>query len=125
WTTIAPVFNTTPAWIATAVPGFGGYFWAPDVINRNNQFYLYYAASIFGTKTSAIGFATGPTLDPTAANYGWTDQGMIIQSGNSSNFNAIDPQILQDTTTGRLWMSYGSFNAGIFVTELDSLTGKR
>ncbi len=118
------VFSTPPAWTTTAVPGFTGFFWAPDIVFRNNQFYLYYSVSTFGSKISAIGLATSPTLNPAAPGYGWTDQGAVIQSNNGTNFNAIDPSILQDAT-GRLWMSHGSFNAGIFVTELDPITGKR
>ncbi len=49
---------------------------------------------------------------------------MQIQSNNGSIFNAIDPSILQ-ASTGNLWMAFGSFNNGIFVTELDSTTGER
>jgi autotransporter-associated beta strand protein/T5SS/PEP-CTERM-associated repeat protein len=124
WSLGTPVFATQPPWTTTAVPGFTGFFWAPDVIYRNNQYYLYYAVSTFGSKVSAIGLATSPTLNPTAANYGWTDQGPVLQSSNASNFNAIDPSILQDSTTGRMWMSYGSYNSGIFVRELDPTTGK-
>jgi autotransporter-associated beta strand protein/T5SS/PEP-CTERM-associated repeat protein len=123
WTSEPAAFNSVPNWIYQYVPGFQGFFWAPDVIEMNNQFYLYYAASIFGTKTSAIGYATSPTLDPDAPNYGWTDQGEILHSGVSSNYNAIDPSVLLDDATGRLWMTWGSFNAGIFVTELDPSTG--
>ncbi|HZZ26912.1 MAG TPA: family 43 glycosylhydrolase [Pirellulales bacterium] len=124
WTTGPSVFATQPAWTTAAVPGFSGFFWAPDVIFQNNQYYMYYAVSTFGSKVSAIGLATSPTLNPSAPNYAWTDQGAVIQSGNSSNFNAIDPYILQDTD-GHMWMSYGSYNAGIFVVEMDPSTGKR
>jgi autotransporter-associated beta strand protein len=124
WSAGPAIFNTPPAWTTQAVPGFTGNFWAPDVAFHNNQYYLYYSVSTFGSNVSAIGLATSPTLDPSAANYAWTDQGMVVQSVASSNFNTIDPSILQDTTTGRMWMSYGSFWNGIFVRELDPTTGK-
>ena len=124
WSAGPSVFSTQPSWTTTAVPGFTGFFWAPDVVFQNNLYYLYYAVSTFGSKVSAIGLATSPTLNPSAANYGWTDQGAVIQSNNSNNFNAIDPYILQDTD-GKMWMSYGSYNSGIYIAQLDPTTGKR
>ena len=124
WNAGPSVFNTAPAWTTQAVPGFTGTFWAPDAIFLNNQFYLYYAVSTFGSNVSAIGLATSPTLNPSASNYAWTDQGVVVQSTSSSNFNAIDPSVMQDATTGRLWMTYGSFWSGIYVRELDPTTGK-
>ena len=92
----------------------------PDVVYQNGQYYLYYAISIFGTINSAIGLATSPSLkSPT-----WTDQGMVIQSiPGTSEYNAIDPCILQDTN-GTLWLVFGSYSNGIFITQLDPTTGK-
>ena len=49
---------------------------------------------------------------------------MIINSNHSSNYNAIDPSVMLDASTDRLWMTWGSFNAGIFVMELDPNTGQ-
>lgn len=125
WSAGPSVFGAPPAWTTQAVPGFGGVFWAPDVVHRNGQYYLYYAVSTFGSQVSAIGLATTATLNPAAANYGWTDHGVVVQSGNGSSYNTIDPSILQDNTTGRMWMSFGSYWNGIYVTELDPTTGKR
>ena len=124
WTGEPQAFSSIPSWIPTAVPGYtGASLWAPDVIELNGVFHLYYAASVWGTKLSAIGHATSPTLDPNAANYGWTDQGMVISSNHSSPYNAIDPSLMLDDNTGRLWMTWGSFNNGIYVKELDPVTG--
>src|SRR3954464_5166830 len=74
--------------------------------------------------------ATSPSLaSPT-----WTDQGKIIQSDaagftqpqtDTTAFNAIDPSILVDNGTGRVWMSWGSYSSGIVVTELNPTTGQR
>jgi len=118
------VFDSPPDWTSRAVPDFRGDFWAPDLIRLNDRYYLYYAVSTFGSKVSAIGLATNPTLDPEATNYHWTDCGMVIQSRKETNFNAIDPALLLDAN-GKLWMSFGSFSAGIMLTELDPGTGKR
>ena len=125
WTGESPAFDAVPSWISTAVPEYSGQsLWAPDIIELNNQYYLYYSASVWGTKLSAIGLATSPTLDPDDPNYGWTDQGIVIGSNHSTPYNAIDPSLLLDDTTGKLWMTWGSFNNGIYVTELNPTTGQ-
>jgi beta-glucanase (GH16 family) len=124
WENGDSVFSSPPAWTAQAVPGFRGYMWAPDVIRVNGKFFLYYAVSTFGRQTSAIGLATSPTLDPSATNYFWTDCGPIIESNPNTPFNAIDPSVMLDAD-GKLWMAFGSFWKGIYLTQLDPQTGRR
>ncbi|HWK50214.1 MAG TPA: hypothetical protein VNR40_10025, partial [Steroidobacter sp.] len=45
WRVESPVFpvGTWPSWINNYVSGFNGFFWAPDVINVNGQYRLYYS----------------------------------------------------------------------------------
>ena len=124
WTNGDSVFRAPPAWAMQAVPGLRNSLWAPDVIRVNGKFYLYYSASTFGKQTSAIGLATSPTLDPSATNYFWTDGGAVIDSNPNSPFNTIDPSAFLDAD-GKLWLAFGSFWQGIFLTELDPQTGKR
>jgi arabinan endo-1,5-alpha-L-arabinosidase len=124
WTERPHVFSEPPAWTKTAVPGFHGYFWAPDIIHVDGKFLLYYAVSTWGKQVSAIGVATSPTLDPLASNYCWTDLGMVISSTNGSDFNTIDPSVMLDDD-GKLWLAYGSYWHGIYITQLDARTGLR
>ena len=124
WTMGNPVFAEPPAWTTNAVPGFNGYFWAPDVVRVHGKFFLYYSASTWGKKTSAIGLATNPTLDATATNFLWRDAGEVIHSTSQSAFNTIDPSALLDTD-GKLWLAFGSYWQGIFLTELNPQTGLR
>jgi arabinan endo-1,5-alpha-L-arabinosidase len=122
WTSQGGLFADIPAWGRTAVPGTKD-FWAPDVHYFNGEYYLYYALSTFGSNRSAIGLATSPTLDPTSPRYRWTDQGMVVQSTEKDDFNAIDPNHFIDRD-GRHWLSLGSFWSGIKLFELDPKTGK-
>jgi hypothetical protein len=125
WVAGPPAFNATnfPLWTTNAVPGFTGFFWAPDVVSLNGGYYLYYAVSTFGSQVSAIGLATNSTLDPAVPGYQWVDQGPVIQSGSDVDYNAIDPSVL--AANGHLWMSFGSFWSGIRMIQLDPATGKR
>ncbi|MBN2038363.1 MAG: arabinan endo-1,5-alpha-L-arabinosidase [Chitinispirillaceae bacterium] len=111
---------TAPSWVRTEVPDNSGTdFWAPDISFRDNKYWLYYSVSTFGKNTSAIGLATSPTLSsPT-----WTDQGVVVKSTSSSNYNCIDPNVFQDVD-GRVWLTFGSFWSGIKLVELDPATGK-
>ncbi len=121
WNSANPVFpGNPPAWTTNVVSGFTGYFWAPDEAYFNGRYNIYYACSDWGTIDSAIGLVTTPSLLlPT-----WTDQGSVIQYTNGITFNCIDPSILVDTN-GTVWMSFGSYSDGIFVTQLNPATGKR
>ncbi|MBN1130939.1 MAG: arabinan endo-1,5-alpha-L-arabinosidase [Chitinispirillaceae bacterium] len=111
---------TAPSWIKTYVPDNSGRdFWAPDISFRDNKYWLYYSVSTFGKNTSAIGLATSPTL----ANPTWTDQGMVIRSVSSNNYNCIDPNAFQDTD-GKTYLTFGSWWTGIKMVEVDPATGK-
>ena len=122
WTACGYVFSTLPAWVAGAVPQ-ATEIWAPDVSYFNSTYHVYYAVSSFGSNISAIGLVTNSTLDSTDPNYNWVDQGLILQSSSSDNFNAIDPNILIDAGAN-VWLTYGSFWTGIYQQQIDPTTGQ-
>src|SRR5688572_26736323 len=124
WQAGPRVFTNLPAWRTNAVPGNRGHLWAPDLIHLTNRYLLYYSVSTFGKNTSAIGLATNPTLDPDDPGFAWTDQGIVVQSHSTNNFNAIDPAVTLDAD-GKLWLSFGSFWSGLKLIQLDPATGKR
>jgi arabinan endo-1,5-alpha-L-arabinosidase len=116
----SPVFTTYPSWIYNKVSNFSGSFWAPDVIQMNGYYYLYYSVSTFGTSVSAIGVARTASLTSPS----WTDLGIVVESwGGSSEINAIDPALYRDHD-GKVYMSYGSFFGGIGIAEINQGTGK-
>ncbi len=113
------VFPGGAPWTTTYTEGSRN-LWAPDLTYRNGQYWLYYSASSFGSNRSAIFLATSPT----GASGSWTDRGLVIESRTSDNWNAIDPNLVVDTS-GRWWLSFGSFWSGIKMIALDPSTGKR
>jgi arabinan endo-1,5-alpha-L-arabinosidase len=122
WTACGYVFTTLPSWISASVPQ-ATEIWAPDVSYFNSLYHVYYAVSSFGSNVSAIGLVTNTTLDSTDPNYNWVDQGLILQSSGSDNFNAIDPNILIDAG-GNVWLTYGSFWTGIYQQQINPATGQ-
>lgn len=125
WIAGPPLFTNAPGWALEAVPdNRRTYYWAPDVIKVNDRFLVYYSVSSFGQNRSVIGLVSNSTLDPSAPGFQWRDDGQVISSDRTNNFNAIDPALVKDED-GRLWMTFGSFWSGIKIIELDPNTGKR
>ena len=113
--------SPVPSWLTTyhgATPDE----WAPDVVYHDSKYWQYYAVPgpTGTTHTAAIGLATATTPNSTA----WSDQGIVVQSTDSSAYNAIDPSEIQDTS-GNWWMSFGSWSDGIYLVELNTSTGKQ
>lgn len=125
WLQAGRVFerDTLPAWHREKVPDNRGHLWAPDVIKQKDTYFLYYSVSSFGKQTSAIGLATGKTLDPESPDWGWKDHGPVLTSNESTPFNAIDPAVFRNHD-GSLWLSWGSFWKGLYLAPLDARSGQ-
>jgi arabinan endo-1,5-alpha-L-arabinosidase len=102
----------------------GNNTWAPDVIRSGDKYFVYYSAP--GTQPkAAIGLLVGTTLDPASPDYKWEDAGPVVWSDGVEDSNAIDPGVFRDPTTGRLWLTYGSYFGYIRLVELNPKTGLR
>ncbi|GAA4192323.1 family 43 glycosylhydrolase [Microbispora amethystogenes] len=119
WRNAGVAFPGGASWTHAYTNG-GNTLWAPDITYVNGRYYMYYAASTFGSNHSGIFLATSTT----GASGSWTNQGLVIESNTSDNWNAIDPNLVVDDQ-GRWWLDFGSFWSGIKMVQLDPATGKR
>jgi arabinan endo-1,5-alpha-L-arabinosidase len=118
WEQLGPVFKEPPKWTGETIPGNRGHFWAPDVSFFDGKWHLYYSVSTFGRNHSAIGLATNKTLDPTSKDYAWKNEGAVVVSQTTDNYNAIDPNAIVVGKTP--YLALGSFWSGIKLFKLDS-----
>ena len=81
---------------------------APDVIHIGDKYFLYIAANSGVTKAD-INLLTNKTLDPNSPDYKWEEGGVVASSDGVEDCNAIDPGVLLDPTTKKLWLVYGSY----------------
>lgn len=109
---------SVPAW-AAAYTGGSGDLWAPDASEHNGAYWLYYAASTFGSSNSAIGLATSSTAQPGT----FVDSGApVYTSSNCPGSNAIDPASVVDAA-GNAWLAFGSWSSGIQIVPVNNSTG--
>ncbi|WP_428243539.1 family 43 glycosylhydrolase [Gynuella sp.] len=114
------VFPNGLSWWRQYVPGHDGQdVWAPDVKSYNGRTWMYYSISTFGSNVSAIGLASTSSISSGR----WRDDGLVVSSNRSQNFNAIDPDLVVDAD-GNPWLAFGSFWSGIQLTRLNPLTMK-
>lgn len=113
-------------WHGGAVrPGGGA---APDVLKIGNRYLVIYGATgggLGGGHNGRILTMWNKTLDPESANFEYSEAVEVVASDGNEDNDAIDPGLLLDPTTGRLWASYGTYFGHIRLIELDPKTGHR
>ena len=106
-------------------PGGGA---APDVLKIGDRYLVVYGATgggLGGSHRGVILTMWNKTLDPKSPDFRYTEPIEVANSEDGDDCDAIDPGLLLDPTTGRLWMTYGTYFGHIRMVELDPKTGKR
>src|SRR6476620_3096680 len=104
-------------------PGGGA---APDAMKIGNRYLVVYGATGGGSNhKGAILTMWNKTLDPKSPEFKYSEPVVVATSDGYEENDAIDPGLLLDPTTGRLWLTYGTYFGFIRLVELDPKTGKR
>ena len=106
-------------------PGGGA---APDAMKIGDRYLVIYGATgggLFGGHNGRILTMWNKTLDPKSPDFKYTDAVEVASSDGMEDCDAIDPSLLLDPTTGRLWATYGTYFGNIRLIELDPTTGYR
>jgi arabinan endo-1,5-alpha-L-arabinosidase len=103
-------------------PGGGA---APDAIKIGDRYLVIYGATGGGGgHKGAILTMWNKTLDPKSPDFKYSEPVIVATSDGYEENDAIDPGLLLDPATGRLWLSYGTYFGFIRLIELDPKTGK-
>ena len=121
WKSHGSTVSAIPQWAGQYAPGTEG-IWAPDLYYMNGEYRAYYCVSVFGKRTSAIGYTATASIMPGTQGYGWKDHGHVFHTVATDKYNAIDADVVRDTE-GNYWMAFGSFGLGIQLIKLDAQTG--
>ena len=106
-------------------PGGGA---APDVMKIGDRYLCIYGATgggLNGGHNGRILTMWNKTLDPKSPDFKWTEAVEVCSSDGMEDQDAIDPGLLLDPQTGRLWACYGTYFGTIRLIELDPSTGYR
>ncbi|MDE6650309.1 MAG: family 43 glycosylhydrolase [Muribaculaceae bacterium] len=113
-------------WHAGGVrPGRGA---APDVLKIGDRYLIAYSATgggLGGGHSGKVLTMWNKTLDPNSPDFEYSDPIEVAYSEENEDCDAIDPGMLLDPATGRLWLSYGTYFGFIRLVELDPSTGTR
>src|SRR6478672_13112669 len=103
-------------------PGGGA---APDAIKIGDRYLVVYGATGgAGNHKGAILTMWNKTLDPKSPDFKYSEPIVVATSDGYEENDAIDPGLLMDPTTGRLWLTYGTYFGFLRLIELDPKTGK-
>ncbi len=97
---------------------------APDLIKLGDRYYLYTPHNNGGQPHAQITMISTKSLDPASPDYKWETGGQVASTDGIEDCNGIDPGVMLDPTTGKLWMIYGSYFGYLRILELDAKTGK-
>ena len=118
WKDGVRIFANPLAWWKDYVPGKTDFnIWAPDISFYNGKYNLYYAVSTFGGNVSVIGLMQCTSI----LKGDWQDQGAVLASTTSTQYNCIDPSFIYASAP---FMVYGSYFDGIYMVRLSSGTMK-
>ncbi|KAI4650404.1 hypothetical protein J4E93_002760 [Alternaria ventricosa] len=110
WTRSAEPFLTLNG-TSGNVPWANGNAWAPTIIEKDSKYFFYFSGNNpkYDRKTIGVAVADAPEGPFTAQ-----AEAMILNEGNVTTGQAIDPAVFEDPTTGKYYIFWG--NGGSDIT---------
>ncbi|KAI4683457.1 uncharacterized protein J4E88_004633 [Alternaria novae-zelandiae] len=104
WTRSAEPFLTLNG-TSGNVPWATGNAWAPTIIEKDSKYYFYFSGNNpeYDRKTIGVAVADAPEGPFTAQ-----AEAMILNEGNVTTGQAIDPDVFEDPTTGKYYIFWGN-----------------
>lgn len=103
WEFVANAFEESIDWKE-------GWIWAPDIVEYNDKYYLYYSVSTWGDTNPAIGVATSDSLEGP-----FEDHGKVTDTVEMDGYS-IDPMFYVED--GIPYLFFGGITSGIYAVEL-------
>lgn len=106
-------------------PGGGA---APDAVKIGDRYLVAYSATgggLGGGHAGNVLTMWNRSLDPSSPDFKFSEPIIVASSLDDEDCDAIDAGLLLDPTTGRLWLTYGTYFGFIRIVELDPATGTR
>ena len=106
-------------------PGRGA---APDVVKIGDRYLVGYSATgggLGGGHAGQVLTMWNYSLDPSSDKFSYSEPIVVAESKYDEDCDAIDVGFLLDPTTGRLFITYGTYFGNIRQVELDPKTGGR
>ena len=123
-----------PWWAVKSGPGSRGQFWAPEIYQIDHRWVVYFAAEYdrakldlqvpgsgrLGPRTMVVGDAWAPSLRGPwhSAVLHYRGQFNAVSSEREGPGPAIDPSVVQDPGTGRLYLFWADRSTQIWAGEL-------
>lgn len=90
----------------------GSHFWAPDMVKIGDKWMLYLTCYNSAEDSGIVAFESASATGP------WEYVSLITHSSSNGIKDTIDPEVVCDPVTGKVWMFFGSVGK-IHRVELD------
>ncbi len=111
WSYVRDAFSSKPGWKPS------GGLWAPEVVNLNGKYVMYYSYSTWGDSNPALGIAEASSPEGP-----FTDLGKLFNATDIGIANVIDAFYYEDG--GKKYLFFGSYSGsatgGIYGVELSA-----
>lgn len=100
---------------------YGDNIWAPQVVKIKNQWLMYVSCYTSETKSAiaVLSFDSETFPSGDGLHGPWTFKGVLTQSSVSKINDTIDPYVIEDPETGKVWMFFGGVDR-VYRVELAS-----